>query len=112
MTSKIIWIAAMSFLWVVGWVQPQSARRGANNFSDLGLFRKSPGDGGRAWAGDSDLRVGDRGQWRPAPACIIDAPGAGGVVKIGDKVTVAAAGKVALTCPGQGALMCTARIEE
>ena len=46
------------------------------------------------------------------PACIIDGPGGSGVVKIGDKVAVAAAGKVTLTCQGQGTLTCTARIED
>jgi hypothetical protein len=43
--------------------------------------------------------IGDTGG--PRPACVVDAPGEG-VVKIGDKVTVAAAGKMALTCQGQG----------
>src|SRR6202035_4019792 len=46
------------------------------------------------------------------PACIIDAPGTGGVVKIGDKVAVTGAGRVVLTCQGRGRLACTARIEE
>lgn len=46
------------------------------------------------------------------PACIIAAPGTSGIVKIGDKVTVAGAGSVALTCQGKGTLACTARIEE
>jgi hypothetical protein len=47
-----------------------------------------------------------------SPACVISAPGTNGVVKIGDKVAVATAGNVLLTCQGKGALACTARIEE
>ena len=46
------------------------------------------------------------------PACVIDAPGTSGVVKIGDKVAATAAGNVVLTCQGKGTLTCTARIEE
>jgi len=46
------------------------------------------------------------------PACVIDAPGASGVVKIGDKVALSAAGNVVLTCQGKGTLTCTAKIEE
>jgi len=46
------------------------------------------------------------------PACVVDAPGAGGVVKIGDKVTATGAGNVVLTCQGKGTLACTAKIEE
>jgi hypothetical protein len=46
-----------------------------------------------------------------SPACVIDAPGTNGVVKIGDKVAVTAAGKVVLSCQGKGTLACTARIE-
>lgn len=46
------------------------------------------------------------------PACVIDAPGTHGVVKIGDKVAVAGAGKVLLSCQGKGTLDCTAQIEE
>ena len=46
------------------------------------------------------------------PACVIDAPGTHGVVKIGDKVAVAGAGEVLLSCQGKGTLHCTAQIEE
>jgi hypothetical protein len=46
------------------------------------------------------------------PACVVDAPGAGGAVKIGDKVTATGAGNVVLTCQGKGTLACTAKIEE
>ena len=46
------------------------------------------------------------------PACVINAPGTSGVVKIGDKVAATAAGNVVLTCQGKGTLTCTARIEE
>ena len=46
------------------------------------------------------------------PACVINAPGTSGVVKIGDKVAVTSAGNIVLTCQGKGTLACTAQIEE
>ena len=46
------------------------------------------------------------------PACVINAPGTSGVVKIGDKVAATAAGNIVLTCQGKGTLACTAQIEE
>ena len=46
------------------------------------------------------------------PACIIDGPGAAGVVDVGHKVAITGAGGVTLTCKGSGALACTARIDE
>jgi hypothetical protein len=45
------------------------------------------------------------------PACIIDGPGAAGVVDIGHKVAITGAGTVSLTCRGSGTLACTARID-
>jgi hypothetical protein len=55
--------------------------------------------------------IDDTGTATP-PACVVDAPGASGVVKIGDKVAVTGAGNVVLTCQGKGTLTCTAKIEE
>jgi hypothetical protein len=46
------------------------------------------------------------------PSCFITAPGAGGVVDIGKQVGSSGAGTVTLTCNGQGALRCSARIDE
>lgn len=42
------------------------------------------------------------------PAYVIAGPGTSGVVDIGHKVAVKAAGNVTLTCQGKGTLACTA----
>jgi hypothetical protein len=53
----------------------------------------------------------DSGKATP-PACVVDGPGASGVVDIGRKVAITGAGNVVLSCHGSGTLACTAEIEE
>jgi hypothetical protein len=112
MTAKVVFVAALSF-WVVATGCSRKVRAETRTIS-----ASSDASGNHPGSAQVDGPVmvtcvsatGDGGGL--PPACIIDGPGGSGVVKIGDQVTVGAAGKVVLTCQGQGTLSCTARIEE
>ena len=113
MTSKVISIVAISCLVVLS-ACDHKVREASRTIS-------ASADSTGSHPGDADVpgpvavtcvsATDDTGIATP-PACIIDAPGTNGVVKIGDKVTVTGSGKVLLSCQGKGTLACTARIEE
>jgi len=112
-TSKFISIVVLSFLAILYGCNHQ-ARASSRTIS-------ASSDASGSHAGSAKITgpvivtcvsaTDDTGTATP-PACVVDAPGAGGVVKIGDKVTATGAGNVVLTCQGKGTLACTAKIEE
>ena len=100
MMSKIICVAAVS-LWVLAGCSHKARAEAQTITASSDASGNHPGtaDVPGPMTVTCVSAIGDTGG--PRPACVVDAPG-GGVVKIGDKVTVAAASKVALTCQGQG----------
>jgi hypothetical protein len=108
--SKAIFILAVCFWFVLVGCRHHAASKTISASSDATGSHPASADIAGPVAVTCVSATDDGGDQTPA-ACVISAPGANGVVKIGDKVALATAGSVILTCQGKGTLACTARIE-
>jgi hypothetical protein len=109
--SKAYLVAAVSCMVLVGCSKVRGAPRTISAKSDeTGMH-----PGGAAVTGPVHVTcvtaVSDTGSEVP-PTCVVTAPGTDGVVGIGKTVATNSAGTVTLTCKGEGALKCTARIDQ
>ena len=112
MTTKIIFIVALISLVTLSACsrKVRAESRTISASSNASGSHIGPADVGGPVTVTCVSATDDSGSAIP-PACVIDAPGTKGVVKIGDKVAVAGAGRVVLSCKGNGNLDCIARIE-
>jgi hypothetical protein len=113
MTSKLITIAAISCLAILSGCSRKVRAESRTISASSDASGSHPGDAELSGpATITCVSATDETGAATPPACVIDAPGTHGVVKIGDKVAIAGAGKILLSCQGKGNLACTARIEE
>jgi hypothetical protein len=113
MTSKLITIVAISCLAILSGCSRKVRAESRTISASSDASGSHPGDAELSGpATITCVSATDETGTATPPACVIDAPGTHGVVKIGDKVAIAGAGKILLSCQGKGNLACTARIEE